>query len=62
MSVICVAVLFNGTSNVHGRQKGKDKGLDKRNHDLDKVEEQGEKRDHRSNDNALENEDQTKKT
>ena len=57
MSVICVAVLFNGTSNVHGRQQGKDKCLDKRNHDLDKVEEQGEKRDNRSDYNALENKD-----
>ena len=62
MSVICVAVLFNGTSDVHGRQKGKDKCLNKRHHDLDKVEEQGEKRNNRSDYNALENEDQTKKT
>jgi hypothetical protein len=39
MSVICMAVLFNGTSDVHGRQKGKDESLDECNHDLDKVQE-----------------------
>lgn len=61
MSVICVAMFFNSAADVHGRQKGKDKCLDKRYHDLDEVEEQGEERDNRRDYKALENKDQTEK-
>ena len=62
MSMISMVVFFDGTTYVHGRQKGKDKCLNECNHDFNKVQKQCKQGNYRRNSETLEYEYQAKKT